>query len=652
MPIPLPDEVVTKTTATASPTGDPLEFVMSDASVDRMGDVIEPDGWQLGNFTKNPVALFGHDSDYPIGTWRDVGVVDGQLRGRLELMPAVSERLRELHTAVAAGVLRAVSVGFRPVESAPLESSKTGGIRFTKSELVEGSLVSVPANPNALRRAAALGLSRETRNLIFGVSADEDPAEVIGRTGVPAVTHPERGTRHMTLSERIKTAQDGITTLRDQVAALLGAHPELDEETTAACDELNGRIEASVKGLETLQRAEKALALTSEMVSPAGPVAPLAAGPQRPFALPKKAEKPAHLVFRAFVVEYLRHVTKKPVDQILAEHYGEDLGTRTMVDWLLPKAATVPATNTLTGWAAELVQTQIGEYFDLLMPGSIYGPLSNRGLRVTLGRNGTISLPTRSSTPTVAGSFVAEGAPIPVRQAAFTAVPLGLKKMAVITSFTREISEHSTPQIESLLRQAIEEDTGVAVDTVLIDATAATSVRPAGLRAGVAGLTPTAGGGFAALVGDIKQMVGVLTAANSLRAPVWIMNPAQALSIGLTQNSGGDFPFKAEINGNQLQGFPVITSTTVPATEVILLDAADFMSVEGDQPRFEVSDQATLHMEDTAPQPISTPGSPNVVAAPIRSMFQTDSLALRMILPMNWAMRRSGLVAWMTGVTW
>jgi hypothetical protein len=33
-------------------------------------------------------------------------------------------------------------------------------------------------------------------------------------------------------------------------------------------------------------------------------------------------------------------------------------------------------------------------------------------------------------------------------------------------------------------------------------------------------------------------------------------------------------------------------------------------------------------------------------------MFQTDSLALRMILPMNWAMRRTGVVAWVTGVTW
>jgi hypothetical protein len=77
------------------------------------------------------------------------------------------------------------------------------------------------------------------------------------------------------------------------------------------------------------------------------------------------------------------------------------------------------------------------------------------------------------------------------------------------------------------------------------------------------------------------------------------------------------------------------------------------MSVAGDDPRFEVSDQATLHFEDTTPlQLVTGAQGSGVVASPSRSMFQTDSLALRMILPMNWAMRRTGVIAWITGVTW
>jgi HK97 family phage major capsid protein len=191
------------------------------------------------------------------------------------------------------------------------------------------------------------------------------------------------------------------------------------------------------------------------------------------------------------------------------------------------------------------------------MPQSVYPGLSAKGGRFTFGRAGVVSLPSRAATPTIGGSFVAQGSPIPVRQAGYQSISLTPKKMGVISTFTREIAEHSTPSIEALIRQAIQEDTSVAIDAVLLDNTAASTTRPAGLRNGVSGLTPTTGGGFAALVGDIKQMVAVLVAANSLRAPVWIMNPAQVLSIAMTQNAGGDFPFAAEVNQGRLQGYPI-----------------------------------------------------------------------------------------------
>ncbi len=225
--------------------------------------------------------------------------------------------------------------------------------------------------------------------------------------------------------------------------------------------------------------------------------------------------------------------------------------------------------------------------------------------------------------------------------------------MAVITSYTREIAEHSIPEIETILRQLIMDDTGVAVDTVFIDNVAVSAIRPAGIRNGVSGLTPTAGAGFAALVADLKAMVGALAAVNAMGSLVWIMNPVQQIAISLTQNAGGNFPFQTEINANRLLGYGVVVSSTVPAGMLILINADDLMVVQGDTPRFDVSDQATLHFEDTTPLQITTGAQGSAVAAtPVRSMFQTDSLALRMILPMNWALRRSGSVAWVTGVTW
>ena len=105
---------------------------------------------------------------------------------------------------------------------------------------------------------------------------------------------------------------------------------------------------------------------------------------------------------------------------------------------------------------------------------------------------------------------------------------------------------------------------------------------------------------------------------------------------------------QAQIDQGRLLMTTVIVSGTVPPGMVIAIDAADFVSVGADTPRFEVSDQATLHMEDTAPLPI-VDGTP---ATPVRSLWQTDSLALRLILPMNWTIRRPGMVAWIDAVTW
>jgi hypothetical protein len=242
-----------------------------------------------------------------------------------------------------------------------------------------------------------------------------------------------------------------------------------------------------------------------------------------------------------------------------------------------------------------------------------------------------------------------------VRQGAFTSQSLTPKKMAVITTWTREIDEHSIPAIEGLLRDAIQTDTAIALDSVLIDTNPATAIRPAGILNGVSGLTPVAGGGFTALTGDIKALSGALLTGTlgNVRNPCWLMNPQQVNSAGLVAAPGaGVFPFRDEISRGSLGGWPIIDSGTVPLGTVIAVDAADFVSVTGDGPRLEVSDTATLHMEDTSPSDISTAGSPAVVAYPAKSMFQTDMLALRLIMPINWALRRTGVVAWVAGVTW
>lgn len=468
-----------------------------------------------------------------------------------------------------------------------------------------------------------------------------------------------------TIAERIKAAQERIVKLREQldthVKTMDDENP--DDAALAMEEDLSQQIETQEKALASLQRAETRLKITvvadggdQGVVERNADGAIIVRDARRPFALPAKKIAPADYVFRSLTVLVKQHFdkSKKPLDVILRETYGEDEATRAVMN-VLTRAATAPATTTTVGWAAELVVTAIGEFLEALRPVSIYAGLAAKGGKFTFGRNGIVSLPARAPTPTVAGSFVLQGAPIPVRQAGFTAITLTPKKMAVISTFTREIAEHSTPAIEGLIRQAIIDDTAVAIDTVLLDNGAATAARPAGLVNGVTGLTATVGGGFAGFIGDLKSLAGALIAGTNgnIRQPVWLMSPADVLAAALTPTpAGGDLPFRDELARGTLMGYPVLQSTSVTPDTMFLIDAADFVTATGDDPRFDISDQATLHMEDTTPLALGTAGSPATVAAPMRSLWQTDTLGIRMILDMNWAMRRAGMVQFVTGLTW
>jgi HK97 family phage prohead protease len=146
---------------------DGLEFILSDATPDRYGDSILAEGWDLRNFLKNPIALFNHRADFPIGKWRGLRVERGALRGNLQLAPeGTSQRHDEIRKLVAAGILKSVSVGFQPILQRPREGG-VKGILFEKQELVETSLVAIPANPNALAVAKSLGISGRTLDLVF-----------------------------------------------------------------------------------------------------------------------------------------------------------------------------------------------------------------------------------------------------------------------------------------------------------------------------------------------------------------------------------------------------------------------------------------------------------------------------------------------------
>lgn len=623
----------------ASPSADPREFVMSDSSIDRMGDVIDAAGWELKNFKAHPIALFNHDSNQVIGKWADVRVDGRQLVGKLELAEAgTSPLVDNIRSLVDQNILRAVSVGFRPLEKKPLTKEADeyfGPFKYLKSELLECSLVSVPANPHALSTAKSLGLSGDVLAEVFRKTADSKPRPVL----TPSLAHPSRhqGTIMKTLSERITDAQHDLIAFKDELTQIINETDEPDEARQGRIDELSALIEDKQKKLDSMTKAEASVAARA---------APAPSSSRSVIVAPPQRCEPRDHIYRAMTVHFIARMQGRNIDDVLRERYPGDEGTGVVL-----RAAVAPAQTTVAGWAAELVNTAIADFLNQLSIVSIYPRLAAKGPRFTFGQNGVIRVPGRSSTPKINGSFVGEGQPIPVRKLGLSAITLTPKKMAVISEFTREMGLHSTPSIQGVIRQAINEDTAEAIDTVLIDTVAADTIRPAGLRNGISGGTPSAATTrIDKIIADISALMAPIIAARGGRDLVLLCNPAQQLAMSWAVTPNGQFIFTDGELGSR--GLTVIASTTVPATMLIMIDAADFASVTGDTPEFDVSDVATIHEEDTTPLPIGTAGSPAVVAAPVRSLWQTASIGIRMLLDMNWSMRRTGMVTWVTGVTW
>ncbi|MDM0107802.1 HK97 family phage prohead protease [Variovorax sp. J22R24] len=150
---------------------DPLEFVLSDESVDRVGDQILAAGWKLEAFkAAGAPALFGHDgsrAESIVGRWTRVRVEGSRLLGVLELAKAgTSAVVDTVRALIEQRLLNACSVGFLPLASEPRRDGP--GRIYKAAELLECSLTPIPANPRALLIAKSLGMGEPALRRLFG----------------------------------------------------------------------------------------------------------------------------------------------------------------------------------------------------------------------------------------------------------------------------------------------------------------------------------------------------------------------------------------------------------------------------------------------------------------------------------------------------
>lgn len=136
-----------------------MTIVGSSELLDRDREVLKAEGWDLNNYKKNPVVLFGHNSfEPPIAKAVGLKVEEGNLIFDLEFpekgVHPFADMIFKLYEG---GFMNAASVGFIPKEWTDGEGTPESPRRtYTKQELYELSLVPVPANPEALITSRSL----------------------------------------------------------------------------------------------------------------------------------------------------------------------------------------------------------------------------------------------------------------------------------------------------------------------------------------------------------------------------------------------------------------------------------------------------------------------------------------------------------------
>ena len=141
-----------------------LDFVSSDATLDRYGEIISPEGWQLATYLKNPVFQNSHQYGDIIHTLgkaliTEVRPVAGRqaLFQRIQFAVEANPIARIAYPLYHHGYLRAVSVGLIPIRWEDGTPETPYRRRYTHQELLEVSAVAIPANPAALALAVKSG---------------------------------------------------------------------------------------------------------------------------------------------------------------------------------------------------------------------------------------------------------------------------------------------------------------------------------------------------------------------------------------------------------------------------------------------------------------------------------------------------------------
>jgi len=592
---------------------------------DRANDILEPLG---ARFAAEIPLLLHHRKDTPVGVARLKQPTAAGIDFEAEL-PIIDEpgpvkdEVDRAWTSILHKLIRGVSIGFKANQDA-IELLKNGGVRFLASEILELSLVTVPAH-----QGATLAIVKAIAQAAPGHTPTPAPGRLPERKGPPMAT--------------IATQIKDFETTRDQKSARMveimqsanDAGETLSGEAQTEYDGLSGEVKdinahlVRMHDLETLaiKNATQVTDVTKTGIVRAG-VSSVSVRPN----VPKGT---------AFT-RYAMAVARFNGDKFAAIEYSKQWRDSTPEVELMLKAAVAPGTTTGATWAAPLVPVQQmqNEFLELLRPRTIIGNLP--ALR---------KVPFNVSVPAQTGggtySWVGQQKPKPLTALAFATVSLGFAKIAGIVVITEELAKFSSPDAEQTVRNDMIAGVAAFMDAQFIDpaVAAVATVNPASITNGAANSASAGTSGDNAKT-DIKTLVKTFTTANqSLASAALIMSESNAFALATALNPLGQslFPGFSQ-TGGAILGIPVVASQAA-GTNLIIVDQSGILYADDGQSTVDVSREASLQMD-------SAPASPADATTVLVSLWQHNMIGLRVERFCTWARARSTAVAYITGAAY
>jgi HK97 family phage major capsid protein/HK97 family phage prohead protease len=637
--------------------------IATSPEVDRVGDVVEP----LGVRYKNPLPLlWQHEHDKPIGLVEfgkptAKGVPFTATLPRIEEPGALQDRIEEAWQSIKAGLVRAVSIGFRSIESENIAG--TWGTRYMQTEVYELSAVTIPANASATINTVKsfdTGLPAASGKKEFTVVKLAKPAGASAtKTVTKSVPKPQEG-QDMNFAEQIKSFKDTMVQKSARQKELMEAAEgrTLDEAESEEFDTITDELKAAEVHIKRLEVMEKA------NVAAAAPVTDVTNQVHRAPLVAKNTEKlePGILFARYAMCKMASQNNPAMAVEIAKSKYPQhegmikalDLEARGQKMQGLMKATVEAGTTLDATWAAPLVQYQnfAGDFVEYLRPRTILGQFGTGGIP-SLNR---IPFNVRIAGQTTGGQayWVGEGAPKPLTAFDFNDTELRWNKIATIAVLTNELIRFSDPSAERLVRDGLAAAVIERADIDFVDPAkaAVANVSPASITNGIAGI-PSSGNTAEDIRADIAALWAPFIAArNAPRNAVYLMDSTTALALSMMVNPLGQSEFPGiTMNGGTFMGVPVIVSDYLPVDSgggmVVLLNASDIWLADDGQVTIDASREASLQMLDN-PTNNSGTGTPTTMV----SMFQTNSTAFLAERFINWQRRRASAVSYLTDVNW